>query len=233
MEPPPAPRTPSTRARRLLFSYPPSHSMLAAMGVVSFIMGLFAFQVFGQKVPADVALTLFGSKTTGTIVSQDFDRRVSVDHMYPTRFEFRYAVAGSTLSGHSYALVVPPELAYTTKVDVEYLAFAPEDSRAVGTTRNEGGDSIGWFIAVMVAFGSSTLGVPWWMMRRKRRAFERGVVARGTITFVGDSSVAINGRNPKKIAWTFTDRRGASYGGALSALMSSDLPPFAEGDAVA
>jgi hypothetical protein len=232
MEPPPAPRTPSSRARRLLFSYPPEQSILAALGVVTLVIGFFVFQIFGRSVPVDIALRLFGSKTTGTIVSQDSDRHMSVGNVHPTRFEFHYVVSGSTLTGHSYVLVVPPQLAYTQKVDVEYLSFAPEEARIVGTTRNEGDDSIGGIIGAMVALGSSTIVAPWWLMRRKRRAFERGAVAQGTITFVGESDVSISGRSPKRIEWTFSDSRGRAYDGSLRAFSASDLPPFTEGDPV-
>lgn len=168
------------------------------MGLVSLIMGLFVFQVFGRNVPIDVAIALMGSKTTGTIASQSIDGRVAVDHVHPTTFDFSYVVSGTTFKGRSYALIVPAQLAYTQKVDIEYLSFEPEAARVAGTTRNEGGDSIGWFIAAMVGFGASTIGVPWWFMRRKRRVFVNGVAAQGTVTFVGESSVAINGQRPKK-----------------------------------
>lgn len=202
------------------------------MGLVALIMGVVVFRIFGPNVPSDVAITLFGSKTAGTITSRGVDGRMSVDHVHPTRFEFSYVVSGSALNGHSYVLVVPPQLGYTTKADVEYLSFAPEYARLAGTTRNEGGDDIGWFMGAMIAFGSASIGVPWWLMRRKRRAFERGAVARGTITFAGKSAVSINGAHPHKIAWTFTDQRNRTFDGALSAFMSSDLPAFTEGDAV-
>lgn len=203
------------------------------MGVVALVIGVMVFQLFAQNVPADVAIFLFGSKTTGAIVSQGPDTRMSVDHVNPTKLDFSFVASGSTLRGRSYAMVLPPQIAYTPKVDVEYLSFAPEYARVAGTTRNEGGDSIGWIMAAMVAFGGTSIGVPWWFMRRRRRAFERGIVARGTITFVGESGVAINGRRPKKLEWTFTDERSSrSFSGSLSAFMSSDLPAFTEGEAV-
>ena len=207
--------------------------MIGAFGLIALIMGFLVFQIFGQGVPADVAITLFGSKTIGAITSQGPDTRMSVDRVHPTKLDFTFVASGSTLRGRSYALVLPAQLAYTPKVDVEYLAFAPEYARVAGTSRNEGGDSIGWFIGAMVAFGGTSIGVPWWLMRRKRRAFERGDVARGTITFVGESGVAINGRSPKKIEWTFTDARTSrAFRGSLSAFMSSDLPAFTPGDPV-
>ncbi len=206
--------------------------MLAVMGLVSLLMGLFVFQVFGRNVPADVAIALMGSKTTGTIVSQTVDGRMAVDHVHPTTFEFSYVVSGTTFKGRSYAVIVPAQLAYTQKCDIEYLSFEPEAARVAGTTRNEGGDSIGWFIAAMIGFGASTIGVPWWFMRRKRRVFTSGASARGTMTFIGDSSIAINGRHPKKIAWSFEDERGRPFSGSLTAMMSSDLPPFQMGEPV-
>lgn len=232
MDAPPAPRTPSSRARRLLFSYPPVHSTIAAVGLVALILGTIIYRIFGQGVPSDVALTLFGSKTPGTITSRGLDGRMSVDNVHPTRFEFSYVASGATLNGQSYALVVPPRLAYTPKVDVEYLALAPEFARVAGTTRNEGGDDIGWIMSAMLAFGGTSIAVPWWLMRRKRRAFERGAAANGTITFVGRSGVSINGRQPHKIAWTFTDPSGSTFSGSVSAFASSDLPPFREGEPV-
>ncbi|HEY2370604.1 MAG TPA: DUF3592 domain-containing protein [Polyangiaceae bacterium] len=232
MDAPPAPRTPSPRARRLLFSYPPLQTMFAVIGLITLLMGLMVYRIFGPNVPSDVAITLFGSKTSGTIVSRALDGHMSVDNVHPTRFEFGYVASGASMSAHSYAVVVPAALAYSPKVDVEYLSLAPEYARVAGTTRNEGGDDIGWFMAAMIGFGSTSLAVPWWLMRRKRLAFVNGVAASGAITFVGQSSVSINGRKPKKIAWTFTDPRGRSYGGSLSAFNWSDLPQFNEGERV-
>lgn len=229
---PPAPRTPSARARRLLFAYPPAQSIFGAFGLVSLVLAFLVYQVFASGVPADVALALFGSKTSGTVAGHVLDTRMSVDNVHPTRFDFTYGVRGKTFSGRSYAFTVPPQLAYVTSADVEYLPFAPDVGRLAGTTRNEGGDSIGIVLGWLLSFGVASIGFPLWSMRRKRRAFVHGDVARGTITFAGQSSTSINGRRPYKIEWAFTDARQRTYTGSLSAFASTDLPPLTEGQTV-
>lgn len=196
------------------------------MGVVTLVMGLFVFWIFGRNVGVDLVLDAVGSKTSGRIVARTVDESLSVDHVHPTRFRFQYGVSGRTFDGESSALLVPAQLAYTRSVDVEYLSFAPQYARVAGTTRNAGGESIAVVDAAMVAFGACSIGLPWWLMRRKRRAFVNGVPARGTITFIGESNASINGQHPKKVMWTFEDERGRPFTGALTRMSSSELMTF-------
>lgn len=212
---PPVPRTPSPRAKKLIYSYQGSQFVRLMVGVIFLVVGLPISCLFCVSLPGQLSLDSAHLTTTGTVVSTKVRRDIKVNNQHPTEIAFTFAGSdGKTYEGKS-STTDPVTLVAGESVRIEYVESDPTLSRVEGTTY--GGFPV--WIALTLLFPLIGLLVALGAVRENRReirAFRDGAPLDGEITFVGlDLSAKINGRHPTKIEWTF-ESGGKSHKGSLS-----------------
>ncbi len=228
---PAAPRKPSPRALSMIFEYDPMQAALRIAGVLMLLIGLMTMWAFARGLPTDIAISLFGKTTTGTLVSKKANAKLSVNGRHPVRLRFHYVVSGADYESESSTMHAEPSLDYSRVVDVEYVPFAPELARISGTTFNDAGWSIAAMMVVPIV-GACLVAFGVWKTKRRRRAFIDGVPAVGTITLIGTSNTRINGQRPALLRWSFSDEQGRLFDGSLTRSRSSDFVTYFEGSRV-
>ena len=220
---PPAPRTPSPRARSLVYGYRGAQGVMLTIGLAFLGMGLLFTTIFCWGLPWDLALAASGARGQATVTSTETVNNVKVNGVRPTRLSFRYRVGPTTYDGDSATLDgMLRRTAVGATVPIEYLAFAPSISRVVGTTRA----TMGYtpiFVVIFPVVGAVLAFGAWRSNRREIRAFSRGAPVLARITFRGaDMSVTVNHRHPFKIVWEF-QVGGRPYSGSFSTMQRGEL----------
>jgi hypothetical protein len=216
---PPAPRSPSERARKILYRYQGAQVVFLMLGLGFFVMGGAAFVLINRDLPADLALDSSARSDTGVVIETALDLHTKVNNRHPTIIRFRYRVGAEELIGESSTR--DPALIAAARpggeVPIEISPSNRLNARVRGTTMSSMGK------AGLAFLGMPTLGALFALLairsnRRGRRAYTVGKAVIARVTSSGwDRRVRINGRNPWRIAWEFT-AESRPYKGAISAL---------------
>jgi hypothetical protein len=227
---PPAPRTPSERARLLLFNFGAAAVAPLIIGGVFILLGALFSSIFAADLPGDVALAVAGAKAHGNVVSREVDSSMRINGVHPTIITFRYDVAGASHESTSRVMHVDAALkAKNAPVEVEYLGAMPDVARIEGTTRTAGGYSMA-IVYVIPIVGVLALALMFRGRRNRRRAFTFGRPVVGRITWAGlDRRVRVNRQHPMKVKWRYTDHRNNVHDGSISTLDVALLGEFREG----
>ena len=223
---PSPPRTPSDRARRLLFRYAGRQLAMLWIGGIFLALGSVFAVVFCWGLPADLAISLSGRKVRGSVVEARLNTTVRINRRHPVRIRFAYEIDGEPHEASSNTL--DPALVALrpgSPVEVEVSTLNPAWARLEGLTYSP----FGYFTAFVLIFpvgGAIVLCYAIRSNRREIRAYTYGVPAVGRVVFAGmDTSVRINRRHPFKVGWEFrVDDR--VYSGSLSSMQMTDLEMF-------
>lgn len=96
---PPPPRSPSKRARQLIYAYRGKQAVFLLMGVIFFLVGAPLTLVFCQGLLGEVAISMGSRTCTGHVTRTELQRNVTINGRHPTRIVFDYALAGRPASG--------------------------------------------------------------------------------------------------------------------------------------
>jgi len=213
---PPPPRVPSPRQTRLF----------GATGVPAIVFGLI-WLALGAAITSvaagrnfeDLVLSIASRKTDGVITSRTIVQNTRVNRVHPTALGFTFSVDGVTHVALSHDLSPPASLAKGKAVRVEYLGFAPDCARIVGTTRATAG-YVTLFILVFPSLGVLvlSLAIAARVQRARRaRAFRSGVAAIGTIVSYGELRHRRREEPQYEIVWQFVDAAGQTRRGSARA----------------
>ena len=231
---PSAPRTPSPRAKDLVFRYQGTHFVLLLMGMIFTLVGSIMSLVFCWGLPADLCLGVGASRTVGArILETDTNRSVTINGVRPTRITFAYRAEGADRT--SEVSTTDRQLAAAAKqgdpVEVEICALHSGWARLPGTHVSLLG-VYGLFILLFPGLGLGFLTYAIRGRSRRIRAFVQGDATQGEVTFKGpDRSVRVNGRYPTMVEWTFTVN-GERHTGRISTLSPAALDGVHEKDPV-
>jgi hypothetical protein len=220
---PRAPRTPSARARDLVFRYHGSQGIILLIGVIFLVAGVVPSAIFCWGLPVDLAIAVAGVPGSGTVVGTELQSNVRVNGRHPTLVHFRYLVDGATYEGTSPTLDrARSSLSPGSRVPIELLRANPPWARLAGETYS----SFGYFVAFVLLFpaiGATMALAAVRSNRRGIRAFVHGTPCLARVVFEGpDTSTRVNGRNPHKIAWELT-ADGKVVGGSISNMSRAAL----------
>ena len=215
---PPAPRTPSRRARELQYGFEPGGFVNALMGCVFLISGSFFTYVLCSPMPADFALAVASSVTEGSVVASRIDKQTSVNRRNPTLVTVAYRVADAPYETTSSSLDESRNFHVGARASVEYLPFAPSIARLAGTTRSPGG-YLPLLALLFPLAGLAMLSAALGPRAGRRRALVRGTPTLGTVTSLEiDETTKIDGRSPWRVGWSFEDANGRTFFGSASAV---------------
>lgn len=202
---PAAPRTPSKRARALIFAYTGSQKVLALGGLMFFLIGSVLTLPFCWGLPVDLAIAVAHRHVPGVVVTAEINRSASVNRQHPTEITFSYEVDGQPFTGSCSTLdqgiiaTATPEAA----VDIEVARMNPKWGRLTGTTHSTFGYTVA-FVLIFPIIGLTMLYFAVRSNRREIRAFRFGTPVMARVAQRGrDTSVSVNGRNPFMISWEF------------------------------
>lgn len=224
---PRVPRSPSPRARSLVFGYRGAQGVMLLIGLIFLGVGTLISSIFCWGLPGDLALAAAATPAQASVVSTEIVNNVKVNGAHPTLLKFRYRVAGENYDGESSTLDSSlRRLPKGAAVSIEYLPFAPRIARIVGTTRSMMGYTP-VFVLIFPLVGAGLAFGAWRSNRREIRAFVHGTPILGQITYKGpDTSVTVNGRHPFKLEWQF-QVGGAPYTGSFSTMNRGELGELA------
>jgi hypothetical protein len=221
---PPAPRTPSSRARKLVYGYRGSQGAVLVIGVAFLVIGTLIAGIFGGGLVDDLRLAAMAREVDATVIDVSVVANVKVNGAHPRAIHFRYAIDGasyeatsSTLDGAILQRAVPG-----ASIRAEVLASSPDVARVVGTTCASMG-YVGLFVLIFPAIGGALAFAAWRSNRREVRAFSRGVPILADVVYEGpDRSTRVNGRHPYQIRWEF-EVDGERFSGSISAMERTEL----------
>jgi hypothetical protein len=229
-EVPPAPRTPSPEAHRLIFGYQSNQRMKIIIGGLILGIGLILAVVLCWGVPGELAITLNPRTTKGAILQAEPDRSFRIGTGKPTLVRFSYEGGGTHYEGESGSFDIAP--GQTGSVQVQYSDWFPGWGRLAGGNYSAFGF---WSLLVLV--------VPlagWIILRRavrsnhkEIRTFTHGRPVMARVTFRGqDHSVSIEGQHPFLMRWEFKTDSGALHHGAISSMNLLDIKAFGEAEQI-
>lgn len=251
---PPPPRTPTPRARRLLFKYAGSQKVMLVLGLAFLLIGTLFSVIFGRALPGQIALLISSERVPVTVTEAEVLRNTTINGHHPVRIHFEYEVDGarhesssSTIDGAVNARVQialgadgPQPLAERPTSDTDALptAFFAE----VSTIRPEWAQLEGTNYGVFppwtaFVFLFPTIGLIVFVLavrsnRREIRAFTRGKPTSGQVVSAGlNRSYTINNRHPYEVRWEFSID-GTTYEGKLSSMKMTALADMHEGSDV-
>jgi hypothetical protein len=223
---PQPPRTPSARARRLIFAYQGGPKVILLVGTTFLAIGSLFAVIFAGQIPSDLAIALSGREASGRVVSAELDLSTRVNGRHPTRVLFTYDFDGREHEAESSGLnarllaLVPNE-----SVPIEVAAIHPAWARVSGTTRSWTG-YLGLLTLLFPLIGGALPVGAVRSRRRAIRAFTLGTPAQARVVFTGlDTTIRMNGRHPFKVVWQFqVDDR--TYEGSVSSMDSFLIEPL-------
>lgn len=227
---PPAPRTPSPRARDIVFGYQGKQRIKLIIGLVFCVVGLIPTLLFGWTMPVDLALDVAGDTYKGTVVSAALNTNVRINKRHPTRIVFTYKVDGVKYEGDSSTLKssIVSRAAPGSAVTVEALSSFPSLARIEGTTFGTMGYA-GGFTLIFPLVGAFLALHAYRENQREIRAFTIGLPTLANVTFRGlDRTSKSNGRHPYKVEWALTVD-GKRYTGSISHMEPSALGELLSG----
>jgi hypothetical protein len=229
---PPAPRTPSERARALIFRYQGGQLVFLMLGLAFLLIGGLVGFVANRDLPGDLGLAMSKRDDVGVVTETEINRHVSVNDQHPTIIRFRYRVGAEELIGESStrdgAIIAAARPG--AEVPIEVSPASRTWARIRGTTYSSMG-LVGLVFLILPSLGAIIALLAIRSNRRARRAFTIGRAITARVTYSGlDGSVRINGRNPWRIAWELTVD-GRVYTGSVSSMrqdLIADLMPAKE-----
>jgi hypothetical protein len=214
---PNAPRTPSPRARALIFRYQGLQFVLRLIGMLLFFIGLAVAIPLNWNLKEDLALDLSSKPAVGRVLELGINSNVRINSRHPTVIRFRYTGDdGGELFGESSTINRQIIAAAIVGADI------PLDVHA-GVARVRGTHYSLFGMAGLAFLAMPFVGlILWWIAarsnRREVRAFTDGKPIVGQVTFAGeDHFTRVNGRHPLQIKWEFTVA-GERYTGSISAI---------------
>lgn len=220
--PPPPPRTPSARARRLIFAYQGSQKVLLIIGLAFLAMGLPMALLFTWGVPVDLLLAFDHRVVTGRLLGAELDYSTTINDRHPLVIRFAYVVDGHSLEGRSSTTDYQEAGELPADLVVEVATVAPDLARLRGTTYNSFG-YVPLFTLLFPIVGAGLLFSAVRSNRREIRAFVHGRPTTARVVFAGpDTSTTINGRHPFKVEWEFRVADQV-FGGSLSNMRQLEL----------
>jgi hypothetical protein len=221
------PRTPSQRARDLIFAYQGSQLALLLVGLIFIFVGGSLTLVFDWRLPAELAIELGGQPATGHVSQVQLERNVTVNGRHPTALTFTYDVGGTRHTGLS-STINPAVVAAAqpgADVPIEVARLNPKWARVRGTTISILG-LWGLFMLIMPSLGLLLLALAVRSNRREIRAFIHGQPIVARVVFAGpDRTTRINGRNPLLVRWEFM-LEGRTFKGSISSLKLPLIEPL-------
>lgn len=222
---PPSPRSPSPRARQLLFSFQVVETVLFWVGSTFLVVGSLVAALLCQHLPTDLLLSL-GSTTTvkGRVLSERIDPYNRIHFVHPTIFTFSYKVDGAVYESSSRTVdrALIARLRATREAPIQVSSLRPAHARIEGTSSGAYGP-LAALIFILPVTGLSFLTVV--LLRRRGRisAFTAGEATRGALIYRGvNDRVRINGRHPELLRWQFVVA-GVPYQGSISSMNPQDL----------
>ncbi len=216
---PPAPRTPSKRARQLIFRYQGSQLAMLIIGLVFSGIGGVVTLALGQGMLAELALTLSRTSVTGHVIDTRLNRNVTVNGEHPTMIRFSYQAGGEQHMGESSTRDQDRIAAAIAgaEVPIEVASGHPTWARMAGT----GYSVMGLYGLLLLIFPLIGLTLTFFAVRSNRReirAFTDGKPITAKVVFAGeDMSTRINGRHPLQVCWEFKVD-GEIYKGSISTM---------------
>jgi hypothetical protein len=213
---PPAPRTPSPRARQLIWRYQGGQLVLLILGLSFLAFGLIFTTAFAWGAPGDLALTYSSHAVTGHVISAHENRSVSINGQHPTVIQFRYRDDDGSEHEGSSSTLDPGSLSTIAGAEIP-IEVSGSFSRVRGTSYSTFGP---WGLLALIfpLAGAILAWFAWRSNRREIRAFRDGRPILAKVVESGfNRSVRINGRNPYLIRWEFTVA-GEAFHGSISAI---------------
>lgn len=213
---PAPPRTPSARARQLVFAYQGVQRMLRFVGLVFLVAGMIPAVLFGGGSVVDVALDVGGEPCRAQVSGAEVLHNIRINHRSPTELRFVCTVGGATIESASATLdeAILERATPGAVVDAEVLPSLSV-GRIVGTTYASMG-YLGLLFCLSPLIGGVLVLVAWRSNRREIRAFVHGKAVRGRVfERREDRRARYNRRYPWRVGWEFTVE-GQRYTGALS-----------------
>lgn len=214
---PPAPRTPSAAAKKLVLGYQGKERVLLWIGGVFLLLGLPFCFIFLAGVTSDLRLFIGAERASATVTGLVLDTSYEINGAHPTRIGFAYQDVGVRREGRSYTTKssVLGSLQVGGPVEIEHLPGSDGVARVVGTTAGPFGPVVA-FVLIFPLAGAALLGWAVQMNQRQVRAYRFGRAVRGLVRSRGvDETVRSNGEHPTKIVWEF-QVDGRPYQGELS-----------------
>jgi hypothetical protein len=209
---PPAPRTPSPRARNLIFKYQGAQFVFLLVGLIFTGVGSILVTALDWGLPSDIALSFFGKADTGHVLSMHPDLYTTVNGVHPTIIRFGYGDTVDESSTRDYDILQHAIVG----ADIPIEVFG-HWARVRGSTRSMMG-MWGLLFLLFPGIGLTLAFVGWRSNRREIRAFTDGRPVTARVTSVGqDYSVTVNGRHPLRMEWQF-EVASQQYSGSISAM---------------
>jgi hypothetical protein len=224
---PAAPRSPSPRARALIFAYEGRQFAQLIVGVMFLVVGGGLTLLFDWRLPAELAITLGGHAATGHVSDAQIERNITVNGRHPTALTFTYDVGGVRHTGLSSTIDADVVAAAQPGADVpiEVAGLNANWARVRGTTISILG-LWGLLMLLMPALGLSLLLVVVRANRREVRAFIHGQPIVARVVFAGpDPTTRVNGRHPLLVRWEFMSE-GRLFEGSISSLKQLLIEPL-------
>jgi hypothetical protein len=229
---PPPPRTPSARARALVFAYQGAQRILRVAGFVLLLVGPIPAILFGGGVLVDLAIDARGEPCRAEVIETEVLRHVRINRQNPTALSFSCTASGVVVEGRSTTLdaAILERATPGTVVDAEVLPGLGV-GRVVGTTYGTMG-YLGLVFFLSPVLGVVLSVVAWRSNRREVRAFVHGKAVRGRVfERREDRRTRYKRRYPWRVGWEFTVE-GQRYTGALSHMDRAVLEAAIPTDAV-
>jgi Protein of unknown function (DUF3592) len=220
---PSPPRTPSRRARRLVFRYQAGQLAMLIVGGGLLAFGAIFLSAFAWGVQADVLLLFSHQNVVGHVISTHVNRNVRINGVHPTEIRFRYPAADGDRVGVSSTRDEDRIAAAIVGAEIPVEVYAPHPSwaRVAGTDYSTMG-LWGLLFGILPAIALTLLYFAVRTHRRRIRVFTYGRPMQARVTFSDwDRSTRINGRNPYLLRWEFKTE-GDVFTGSISTL-DSDL----------
>jgi Predicted membrane protein len=214
---PPAPRTPSAAAKKLVLGYQGKERVLLWIGGIFLLLGLPFCFIFLAGVTSDLRLFVGAERASATVTSLVLETSYEINGAHPTRIGFAYQDLGVRREAQSYTTrpSVLGSLEVGGPVEIEHLPGSAGVARVVGTTVGPLGPAVA-FVLIFPLAGAALLGWAIQMNQRQVRAYRSGRAVRGLVRSRGvDETVSSNGEHPTKIVWEF-QVDGRPYQGELS-----------------
>lgn len=226
MIPPPAPRRPSPRARRLIFAYQGGQKVLLIIGAAFVLMSLPLTIVITWRLPSDL-LFIFGTRTTKASIWPAGPLSPEVDGRPEFGSRYSYFWNGRTYSGPVGRIGIAGGTWLPPILPIEVSTLKPSVARPLGGTLSPFGEfGIVALVFPIVGLGLFVSAVR--SNRREKRAYVHGQPATARVVRAGpDTTTTINGRHPFKIDWEFSVADGV-YTGSLAHMDASELRDLAE-----
>jgi hypothetical protein len=219
---PAPPRTPSARARELVFAYQGGQRMRLIVGVILLVIGLVQAVGFGRGAIVDLALDVAGEPCRAEVLGVEVLEHVRMSREHPTEIRFTCTQGGVAFESRS-ATRSQEILARVEPGAVLEAEVLPSLSvgRIAGTTHATLGRFELLFHVSPIVGLVLVLGA-WRSNRREIRAFVHGTAVRGRVVSRDRRGMRVNRRRPWVVRWEL-EVEGRRYEGSISHMDEATL----------